>query len=459
MLGNSLSKNDSRKFRRAKPDAPRQLAYEILREVIRNGEYSNLLLPRRLSRSGLEERDRALVTELVYGSIRQIGRNDYIASRFSNIPWSDVDPEIVDVVRIGAYQLFDTRIPNHAAVSTTVDLARLQLGESKASFVNALMRRLSERTLDEHLEEVQGDSVRELSIRYSHPEWIINSYMDLIPHLDELKSLLQCNNTPTSPTLVAWPSRSTQDDLIKLGAVATKYSKYGASLKGIPGELQLIKERLAGVQDEGSQIVASIFAEAAKDHESWLDLCAGPGGKATLLSLFSRKDFYANEISPARAKLIEQVVDKKTSISIGDGRDIGKILGSDELSEIKAVIADVPCTGLGALRRRPEVRWRRKPEDLPGLTKLQMDLSKAAIEILPPGGIFAYVTCSPHIAETKVQCALIERDLSVEKMDISQFLSDALSPGETLEVRDGYLQLWPQRHNTDAMFMAIFRKR
>jgi len=129
------------------------------------------------------------------------------------------------------------------------------------------------------------------------------------------------------------------------------------------------------------------------------------------------------------------------------------------LGEIKAVIADVPCTGLGALRRRPEVRWRRKPEDLPGLTKLQMELSEASVEILPSGGIFAYVTCSPHIAETKVQCALIERNLPVEKMDISQFLPEALNPGETLEVKDGYLQLWPQRHNTDAMFMAIYRKR
>ena len=454
-----MSKNASRSFKRAKPDAPRQLAYEVFREVIRNGEYSNLLLPRRLSRSGLEERDRALVTELVYGSIRQIGRNDYIASRFSNIPWLEVDSGIVDVIRIGAYQLFDTRIPNHAAVSTTVDLARLELGEGKASFVNALMRRLSERTLDEHLEDAQGDSVKDLSIRYSHPEWIINSYKDLIPDLEELKSLLQCNNTPTSPTLVAWPTRSTQDDLIKLGAVATRYSKYGASFKGIPSELQSIKERLAGVQDEGSQIVASIFAAAAKNHESWLDLCAGPGGKATLLSLLGSKKFYANEISPARAKLIEQVVDKKTSISIGDGREIGSILDSDELSEIKAVIADVPCTGLGALRRRPEVRWRRKPEDLPGLTKLQMELSEASVEILPSGGIFAYVTCSPHIAETKVQCALIERNLPVEKMDISQFLPEALNPGETLEVKDGYLQLWPQRHNTDAMFMAIYRKR
>ena len=452
---NILSNRTQKHFRKPIFDEPRELAFSIFRAVIRDGEYSNLLLPKKLHSSRLDERDRALVTELVYGSIRQIGRNDFLAAKFSKIPWTEVDDGIVDVIRIGAYQLFNTRIPVHAAVSTTVDLARRNLGESKASFVNAIMRRLSEKSLADHLTEVQGDSVSELSIRFSHPEWIINSYRDLIPDLEELKSLLLTNNTPVAPTLVAWPGRSTQSDLIELGCRPTKYSEFGGIYEGSPSDLSLIKERQIGVQDEGSQLVASIFARAAKENESWLDLCAGPGGKAALLSALSTKTFYANEISEVRSKLISQVVTSHTKLTVGDGRQITSALSKEELETIGAVIADVPCTGLGALRRRPEVRWRREPTDLPTLTRLQMELAMASIDILPKGGIFAYATCSPHLAETSMQCAQIEKTQPVEKIDVTPFLPISLENA----TRNGYLQLWPQRHGTDAMFLALYRKR
>lgn len=450
-----LNKPSPKKFRKPALDPPRELAFSIFRSVIRDGEYSNLVLPRKLSQSNFEQRDRALVTELVYGSLRQIGRNDFIASSFSKIPWQEVDEDIVDTVRFGAYQLFNTRIPAHAAVSTTVDLARRNLGESKASFVNAIMRRLSEKTLSEHLIEVSGDTSQELAIRYSHPEWIVNSYCDLIPDKNELKELLELNNQPVAPTLVAWPGRSTQSDLFALGATPTLYSEYGGIYDGAPGELAQIRERLIGVQDEGSQLVATIFAKVAKESGSWLDLCAGPGGKAALLSSISERNFFANEISANRANLVSQVVSNATKVIVGDGRQIQQSLSSIELSQIGAVLADVPCTGLGALRRRPEVRWRRLPSDLPDLTKLQMELAIAAINILPSNGIFAYATCSPHLSETSMQCAVLERNQEIEKIEVNPFLPENLMNA----TRNGYLQLWPQRHGTDAMFLALYRKR
>ena len=395
----------------------------------------------------MDSRDKAFTTELVYGSLRQLGRNDYIASKFSSRDWAEVDHGIIDVIRLGAYQLFDMRVPDHAAVDATVNLARKVIGESKASFVNALMRKLASQTLEEHLAEVADDSVASLSIRYSHPEWIINSYRDSISNVEELKALLLANNTPVSPTLVAWPGKSTQEDLIKLGATATKYSKFGARYSGIPSELALIKERLAGVQDEGSQLLAAIFAEVAQEKEPWLDLCAGPGGKAALLSHLAKQNLIANEISPIRAELIKRVVRAGTEVLVGDGREIDV--------QANAVLADVPCTGLGALRRRPEIRWRRAPGDLPSLTTLQFQLASRAIEILPAGGVFAYATCSPHTAETLAQCASFEKKFPIESIDVKPFLPRNLEGA----IQDGFMQLWPHRHETDAMFLALYRKR
>lgn len=437
---NDLSKS----YRKILNDKPRQIAFEVFTDVIRHGAYSNLLLPQKLANSGMEQRDKSLTTEIVYGSIRQIGRNDYLAAKFSSKPWTEVDSAIVDCIRIGAYQLFDMRIPTHAAVDSTTNLARKVAGESKATFVNAIMRKLSSQTLDQHLAEVQDDSVSSLSIRFSHPEWIINSYRDSINDLSELKALLKANNTPTKPMLVTWPGKS---DVGEFDGVPGKYSPYAIQVDRTPSDIPEVRDRRAGIQDEGSQLVAIAFARAAQEQNPWLDLCAGPGGKAALLSYLAPDGFFANEISKTRAELVKQVVNEKSQIIVGDGREID--------IAVKAVLADVPCTGLGALRRRPEVRWRRTPNDLPSLTKLQFQLAQRAIEILPKDGIFGYATCSPHIAETRAQCAALEKRFEIEKIDVTPFLPNNLKEG----VVNGYMQLWPHRHETDAMFLALYRKR
>jgi 16S rRNA (cytosine967-C5)-methyltransferase len=434
----------SKPFRKVVTDKPRQIAFEVFTEVIRNNAYSNLLLPQKLQASGMDQRDKAFTTELVYGSIRQLGRNDYIAAKFSSKPWSEVDTAIVDCIRIGAYQLFDMRVPTHAAVDATVNLARQVAGESKATFVNAVMRKLAAADLETHLFEVQDDSVHSLSIRYSHPEWIINSYRDFISDVNELKDLLQANNTPVKPVLVAWPTKS---EPTEFSGTPGEYSPYAVHIDEIPSEIEAIRERRAGIQDEGSQILSIAFASAAAEKSDWLDLCAGPGGKASLLSYLAPARFVANEISQARANLVSQVVKEGTSVLVNDGREV-------EISA-DAILADVPCTGLGALRRRPEVRWRRTPNDLSVLTKLQFELISHAIELLPTGGVFGYATCSPHMAETRAQCASIEKKLPVEKIDVSEYLPENLSDA----VVNGYMQLWPHRHGTDAMFLALYRKR
>ena len=402
----------------------------------------------------MDERDRAFTTELVYGTIRMQGLYDYIFAQISDRQWSQVDADIVDLARMGAHQIFTMRTPLHAAVSATVDVARKQLGESKGSFVNALMRKASAKELDQWLEPVRAmaDPVARLAIEYSHPEWIVSAYFDLLKDLDAVEAELRSNNTPALPTLVSWPGASTQEELVALGGIATEFSPYGARFAGAPGSLELIRHRKAGVQDEGSQLVADIFARVSCDARSTLDLCAGPGGKAALLSHIcdvDGRDFVANEISEPRAKLVKNVIGK-FGVIVGDGREIA----SHERT-FDAILADVPCTGLGALRRRPEVRWRRTIKDLAPLLQLQLELSRAAISVLNNGGYFGYATCSPHFAETTGQVKQILKEFpNLELVDLSTYLPSNLHGA----LRGEALSLWGHLHNTDSMFLAMFRK-
>lgn len=449
-----MSNFPPKKFTKPRPDAARLLAYDIISEVNQRSGYSNLLLPQALSASNLDERDRGFTTELVYGTLRMQGLYDYIFTRISDRPWAEVDPDIVDLARMGAHQIFTMRTPLHAAVSATVDVARKQLGESKGSFINALMRKASAQELDMWLEPISetGDQVKRLAITHSHPEWIVSAYFDLLKDISLVEAELISNNTPAQPTLVAWPGSSTQEELVALGAEPTRFSQYGARFNGAPGSLEIVRHRKAGVQDEGSQLVASIFAQVSAAAPTTLDLCAGPGGKAALLAHIaaqSDRDFVANEISEPRAKLVKNVIGKFGVIT-GDGRDIAQ-----HGRTFSAILADVPCTGLGALRRRPEVRWRRSIKDLAPLLELQMELSEAAISVLEPGGFFGYATCSPHFAETTGQVrAILKKHPELTLLDLTNYLPENLEGA----LREGSLSLWGHKHGTDSMFLAIFVK-
>jgi 16S rRNA (cytosine967-C5)-methyltransferase len=440
-------------FKAPRPEASRLLAFDLLTEVNRNEGYSNLLLPQALNSSKLDERDRSLVTELLYGTIRMQGKHDWVLAQISDRPWNEVDPGIVDVARLGVHQLHEMRVPDHAAVASTVEVARKRLGESKASFVNALLRNVTRTSQEEWFAPLAliSDPVERLSIQYSHPAWIVSAYYDLLKDWSEVEAALSINNEAAIPTLVSWPGISTQQDLIDIGAEPTVYSEFGAYWKGNPGALDLIKSRKIGVQDEGSQLVASVFAAAATG-SSWLDMCAGPGGKAALLSSIARTrgiKFTANEVSAVRADLVRQVVNGDR-VLVGDGREIGS-----KEEKFDAILIDAPCTGLGALRRRPEVRWRRTLQDLRELTQLQRELIQSAISALNVGGVLGYATCSPHLAETSIQVADIKKKFAnVDQIPISTFMPAELQGG----LRDEAMSLWTHRVGTDAMYLALFKK-
>lgn len=421
----------------------RHLAFEVLAEVLLNGAYSNLLLSKALSDSSLDEKDRTFATEMVYGSLRMQGLHDYYISSVSDRKLEDIDLKALIVLRLGVHQLKQMRVPSHAAIYESVELAKKVAGKSTSTFVNAILRKIDAL----QFEDLPKDDGRygNLSHEYSHPDWIISAYFDSLKDSSEVIELLIANNAPAKPTLIAWPGLSTIDELLEEGAVKVEGSEVAAIFDGNPGSIPAIRERRAGVQDLGSQIVVEKFLFTFKPDLRWLDLCAGPGGKAAYLSAYLKihgGELVANEISSERGKLVSQVL-HHGQISISDGRKLPK-----ELGRFSRILLDAPCTGIGALRRRPEVRWRRSLQDLKNLTQLQGELLDAAVKVLEPGGIIAYVTCSSHQAETKFQVGgFLKRYPQFRRLRVVDTRTDS----------DGDLQLWPHRDGCDAMFLSLLQ--
>jgi len=463
---------------RARPDRARAVALEALAAVRERDAYANLVLPALLRKRRLAGRDAAFATELTYGTLRWRGLLDAVIDACTDRPLDRIDPLVLDLLRLGGHQLLHMRVPSHAAVGETVTLARSGMKSSAAGFVNAVLRKISRRGLADWVTAVAPDAATDplghLSIASSHPRWIVDAMQDaLILHagladgdLEELTALLDADNVPPRVTLVARPGFASVDELIGRGGKRGRFSPYAVVLPGgDPGDIPAIAQGRAGVQDEGSQLTALALAAAPIEgrDERWLDLCAGPGGKAALLASLAVAGsavLTAVEISGHRAGLVREavkVVGASVEIRQADGRDIG----TSEPGAYDRVLLDAPCSGLGALRRRPESRWRRTTADLEELVVLQRQLLDSAMTSVRVGGLVAYVTCSPHVRETRGQVDAWLADAADGGPEaVRGTLVDArpLFPGVP-ELGDGpTVQLWPHRHGTDAMFLALLRR-
>ncbi|AZM63366.1 MULTISPECIES: RsmB/NOP family class I SAM-dependent RNA methyltransferase [unclassified Streptomyces] len=456
-------------YRRPKKDPVRVLAFEALRAVDERDAYANLVLPPLLRKArekgDFDARDAALATELVYGTLRRQGTYDAVIAACVDRPLRDVDPPVLDVLGLGAHQLLGTRIPTHAAVSATVELARVVLGDGRAKFVNAVLRRIAQDDLDGWLERVappyDEDPEDHLAVVHSHPRWVVSALWDSLGgDRAGIEELLRADNERPEVTLVARPGRATTAELLGEGAaVPGRWSPHAVRLTegGEPGAVPAVAEGRAGVQDEGSQLVALALAAAPVEGRDrlWLDGCAGPGGKAALLGALAAERgaaLLASEKQPHRAGLVAKALAGNPGpyqVVAADGTRPPWRPGTFD-----RVLVDVPCTGLGALRRRPEARWRRRPEDLDGFAPLQRGLLRTALESVRVGGVVGYATCSPHLAETRAVVAdLLKQFPDADLIDARSLLPGVPHLGEGPDV-----QLWPHLHGTDAMYLALLRR-
>lgn len=458
--GNSQGRPDGPRKRDVSGiDQARRTAYDVLHEVGSQGAYTHVALGQHTRE--LDARDAAFATDLVYGTTRHQLTLDTIVELASGRELAVLDPRVVDVLRLGAYQLLFAEVDTYAAVDTSVNLVKSVCGPAPAGLINAVLRKVAARDLAAWLEQIDRkySGQQALARRTSHPEWMISALADALgqANRDQIEALLRADNEPARPTLVARPGMSDVQDLIDQGSAPGRYSPYAAtaaagSLRTITG----LRNGSVAVQDEGSQLVALALTNAEVDgkEHTWVDLCAGPGGKLGLLSAIAGQRGIATvgvELHPHRAKLVDNSARRipgYAGVVVGDGRAAPIKPGVDR------VLLDVPCTGIGVLRRRPEIRWRRTPSDVSALATLQRELLTSAVNLLRPGGVVAYTTCSPHIAETSM---IISRFL---KKNDNVALEDArgLFP-DVDHLGDGpYVRLWPHLHGTDGMFFALLRR-
>ena len=453
---------------RRRADPARRAAYDVLHAVADRDAYANLLLPALLAERGLTGRDAAFATELTYGTLRGRGTYDAILAACSDR--DELDPPVRDVLRLGAHQLLATRVGPHAAVATSVDLAKDVCGPRPSGFVNAVLRRVATRDLDAWTETVAPSRDRDLTghlaVRYSYPRWVVEAFRDALGEASaELEDALGAGNLRPAVTLAVTPGDEDPAPP-EPDATPTRWSPYGLRLAaGDPAPF--VASGHAAVQDEASQLAALALARVSLTPPGrpgtaadrlWLDLCAGPGGKARLLGGLAAQRgacLVASDIRPHRAGRVRAALRRAgltPAVIAADGLRVPWRPGTFD-----RVLADVPCSNLGSLRRRPEARWRKTPDDVSGLAATQRGLLNAAIDSARPGGVIAYVTCSPHLAETRdVVTDVAGRRGDVTILDAPAVLAEV--PGlRTADAR--FAQFWPHRHGTDAIFLALLSRR
>lgn len=448
-------------------ESARTIALNLLFSVELDDAYANLLLPKLLTKSKLDDRDTSLAQELAFGTLRWQLFYDRVIEECAQRYSDEIDVKALIVLRLGAHQLLGMRIPAHAALDETVELAKQFVSRGAAGFVNGVLRRVSERSRDEWLTVVLDglDNAHErLAVEFSHPIWVVKALeqaLKLDSRESELRDLLLADNIAPLVSLVALPGLANQSDFEDLPVGPA--SPIGAQLDGgDPNNLKAFRDGRIRVQDQGSQLAALALVDSKPvvKGEAWLDLCAGPGGKAALLAAEARLNgatLTCNEVAPHRAKLVQQalsVVGKDILVTVEDGREYS----NGNFEAFDRILLDAPCTGLGALRRRPEARWRKQQGDVAELSALQEELLSSAWKCLKPGGVLAYVTCSPHLAETNAIVDWALRKLpNVELIDSNKVI-EGINGNLQLNSKRKTTQLWPHLHQTDAMFIALLSK-
>jgi 16S rRNA (cytosine967-C5)-methyltransferase len=445
----------------------RTVAFDVLRAVDESDAYANLLLPARIERARLSPADAGLATELTYGTLRRRGYYDRVIELAAKRPVNRIDEPVLDALRLGCHQLLALRTPSHAAVNESVELVRSSASRSAVGFANGVLRAIARTKPDVWRRRVSDgahDEDDRLAALHSHPAWVVRAFRHALAaeHREgELEALLDADNQAPRVNLAALPGLAVRPQ----DSEADRYSPIGFVWGG--GDPTSIVEATDGairVQDEGSQLAAQAFVAVRRPEpgELWLDLCAGPGGKAAVLASAAEAfgaRLVANEIVPARLELVRRAVAAAAAVVELSERD-GTTIGTEQPGRYDRVLLDAPCTGLGALRRRPEARWRKAPGDVPELSRLQAALIDSAIAALRPGGVLCYVTCSPHLAETRVQVsdALKRHPGELRELPTQEVLQSIAVHPLDLAGDPAQVQLWPHRHTTDAMFIALLEK-
>jgi 16S rRNA (cytosine967-C5)-methyltransferase len=434
---------------------PRALAIEILARVRATDAYLNVVLDAQLSEHSFSDpRDAALVTELCYGATRRQLALDYAIARFADRRLEQMEDRVLSALRLGAYQLFYLRTPRHAAVGETIQALKLLRLERAAGFVNALLRKLS--ALDTQPLPPSSDEPLLLSVRESHPLWIVNRWIRQFG-LEQARSMLEAANLPAPLVMRVNTAAAIREDVLRRFREAghdvrpTQLSPQGVFVTGAgnPQELPGYAEGLWQIQDEAAQLVVP-FADVAHGARV-LDACAAPGTKACQLAErleVVAADLHPNKLSKLRSEAERLGVMKRMQMLVHDATTPFP----EALGNFQAVLVDAPCSGLGILRRHPELRYRRKEEDIGRLANLQGAILENCQERVVKGGLLVYSVCSvdPQEGEEQVDAFLRAHPNFFSEIPVLAF--DA-------PIKNGFLRTFPNREGLDGFFAARLRRR
>lgn len=446
-----------------KLDHAREAALKVLMEINEKGAYSNIALNKYFAAEELRDIDRSFVTEMVYGTVKWKLTLDRVIACYSNIKMEKLSPWILNILRLGAYQILHmTRVPQSAACNESVKLAGRYGHKASAGFVNAVLRSIARKGPEIAIPSREQDFPGYLSVSYSYPKWLVEKYIEIFD-AEFTQSLLEAGNATPELTVRANTLRVTPEELVaaleKEGchAVAAKYVRDAVVLKSSVNvtKLQAFQNGLFQVQDESSMLPAIVLAP--RPGETVLDACSAPGGKATHMAqlMGNNGTIIAGDVHEHKLKLIDDAAQRLGIQIIRSVLNDASVPNQEHEKAFDRVLLDAPCTGLGIVRRKPDIKWARQTKDIEEITALQKKLLKSVSRAVKPGGVLVYSTCTilPEENEDIIKFFLESNSDFVED-DIKPFLPPALVE----HARGCSLQLYPNRDGIDGFFMARIKR-
>jgi 16S rRNA (cytosine967-C5)-methyltransferase len=443
-------------------DVARLIAITTLYDIEEKKSFSNIKLNQYFKQYNPSPVDRAFATEILYGTIRWKLKIDYMIQKFSSMKINKISPWVLSCLRTAVYQIFYmNKVPDFAAVNEAVELSKIK--EKKASsFVNGVLRNiLRNKNQYDNIEE--KDRIKRLSIEYSHPEWFVNKYIKTYGE-EFVRELMGVNNTPPELTIRINTLKCTKEELVdKLsskgiecldGKIEESLILKGYSMIERSEELN---EGLFTIQDESSMLAVKVLNP--EPGEKLLDLCSAPGGKATHMAqlMKNRGEITAFDIHEHKMKLINQNASRLGIDIIKTYLKDSSIYNDEFFDYADRILVDAPCSGLGLIRKKPEIRWTVKPQDILELQKIQIEILKNDAKYIKKGGILVYSTCTITQEENEDIIKMFLNENSNFKLEnICDYIPESIK-ADTCS--SGYIKLFPNVHKSDGFFIAkLIRK-
>lgn len=438
----------------------REIALKSLLAICRDQGYSNIVVSQTIQKQKFSDRDRRFYTELVYGTLRYLNFLDWIIGQISSRKLQKLDPICLAIVRLGLYQIFGlTKVPDSAACNESVKLATKFGNKGMGKFVNALLRNAIRRRNEFVIPSKEKDPVQYLALTYHQQNWLVRHFLKVYG-LEATEALCQYFDTIPALCLRTNTAVISREDLLQeltaagLRARPAAVSPEGIYLDGNPGihNLACLKEGRAIIQDEPSQLVAHVVDP--QPHEVILDVCAAPGGKTTHLAALGGPQcmVYGGDIYQHKLKLIEQNAKKLGLKNVRTMLQNACTIGNTYKDRADRVLVDAPCSGLGVLRHKIDLRWRKNLSDLKTLPPLQKQILDSACQCVKSGGILVYSTCTINKAENQdIVEAFLQSHADFQLENATAFQP---VPGQT----GPYIELLPQRDQLDGFFIARLRR-